>query len=113
MTEEPGEGQAPPRLPASAAKPILDQADPKPQEIKDLDHAERRRNVTLGHIVGYGEMGLMGVQVIVANVVFVLYAHHNDWQIPTGAIQAWLAATVVQVIAVVAVITRSLHPPRE
>lgn len=32
------------------------------------------------------------------------------WQVPTAAIQAWLAATVVQVIGIVLVITRSLFP---
>ncbi len=114
MTQGPGEEEVPPPAqPAAAAKPILDQADPKPKEVKDLDREERKRNVTLGHVVGYGAMALMGVQVITANVVFILYADHNGWQIPAGAIQAWLVATVVQVIAVVLVITRSLYPPRD
>lgn len=51
------------------------------------------------------------LQIICADVVFILYAIKGvNWEIPTAAIQAWLAATVVQVIAVVLVITRSLFP---
>jgi hypothetical protein len=50
-------------------------------------------------------------QVATADIVFILYASHGrHWNVPTAAIQAWLAATVVQVIGVVLVITRSLFP---
>lgn len=52
------------------------------------------------------------IQVGVADLVFVIYGFWNGWHIPGGAIQAWLAATVVQVIAMALVIIRSLFPDR-
>jgi hypothetical protein len=50
------------------------------------------------------------VQVVIADVAFFIYGFWNEWEIPGGTINAWLAATVVQVIAVGLVITRSLFP---
>jgi hypothetical protein len=52
------------------------------------------------------------VQVIVADVVFVVYGFWKGWHIPGSVISAWLGATVVQVIAVGLVIARSLFPLR-
>lgn len=50
-------------------------------------------------------------QVLCADAVFVTYAWHGmHWRVPAAAIESWLAATVVQVIGVVLVITRSLFP---
>jgi hypothetical protein len=56
--------------------------------------------------------GVMAVlQVVCADAVFIAYASIGvNWKIPTPAILGWLAATVVQVIGVVLVITRSLFP---
>ena len=46
-----------------------------------------------------------------ADLVFIKYAHEKGWgDLPVGAIQAWLAATVVQVVGVVLVIARSVFP---
>jgi hypothetical protein len=42
--------------------------------------------------------------------VFVWYGDTNAWHIPALAITGWLAATVVQVMSVVLVITRYLFP---
>lgn len=53
------------------------------------------------------------VQVLIADVLFYLYASlGRDWNVPTAAISTWLGATVVQVIAVLLVITRYLFPGR-
>jgi hypothetical protein len=50
-------------------------------------------------------------QVVCADVVFVVYAAIGvHWKLPVAAIQAWLAATVVQVIGLVVIITQSLFP---
>jgi hypothetical protein len=50
-------------------------------------------------------------QIVVADGVFVIYAWVGmSWEVPTPAIAAWLSATVVQVIAVLLVITRYLFP---
>lgn len=54
-----------------------------------------------------------GGQVIIADVAFYLYAWlGRDWDVPPEAIGAWLTATVVQVVAVLLVITRYLFPGR-
>lgn len=61
--------------------------------------------------MGYGALGLMVIQLGIADWVFIKYASSKGWaNLPTGAIQAWLAATVVQVVAVVLIIARSLFP---
>jgi hypothetical protein len=53
----------------------------------------------------------MGLQLIVVNAVFVIYADHGyHWQPPEGVVQIWLTATFVQIVSVVVVITRSLFP---
>jgi hypothetical protein len=53
----------------------------------------------------------IGAQVMLADVVCLVYGFGNDWHIPPETIVAWLSATVVQVIAVGLVITKSLFPP--
>lgn len=53
----------------------------------------------------------LGVQLGVADVVFVLYAWLGEhWEIPAVAISAWTGALVVQVIGVVLAITNGLFP---
>jgi hypothetical protein len=52
----------------------------------------------------------MVVQIVLVNVVFVVYALTLGAQTPVGALQAWLGTTVVQIVAVVLVITRYLFP---
>jgi hypothetical protein len=49
-------------------------------------------------------------QVAIADIAFLTYGFWNGWEIPGSTISAWLGATVVQVIAVGVVITRSLFP---
>jgi hypothetical protein len=53
------------------------------------------------------------VQVVIADVVFVLYGFWNGWEIPGSTMNAWLAATVAQIAAVALVIARSLFPARD
>lgn len=53
----------------------------------------------------------LGMQLGVADVVFVLYAWVGEhWTIPAVAISAWTGALVVEVIGVVLVITNGLFP---
>lgn len=56
---------------------------------------------------------MMVGQLGAANAIFVAYAWAgNAWALESGVVQAWLGATVVQVIGVVAVVTRHLFPDR-
>ena len=92
-------------------------ADPPPTPLDALGEEVRRvglqRQVSdlgLSRLVAYGALALMAVQIAAANTAFFLYGFENGWSIPVAAINAWLAATVIQVIGVVLVITRYLFP---
>lgn len=50
-------------------------------------------------------------QVGIADLAFLVYGTCNDWHIAGSTMSAWLAATVVQVIAVALVIVKSLFRP--
>lgn len=55
----------------------------------------------------------MCVQILFADVVFVIYGISLKWNLPTAAISTWLGVTVAQVIGVVLVITHYLFPNRD
>jgi hypothetical protein len=52
----------------------------------------------------------VAIQVGIADVAFLIYGFWNGWDIPGSTIIAWLSSTVVQVIAVGLVVTKSLFP---
>ncbi|MCW2978677.1 MAG: hypothetical protein JWO14_404 [Solirubrobacterales bacterium] len=57
---------------------------------------------------------VLGAQLFVADVVFVALAWAGwNWELSSGVIEVWLAATVVQVVGVVAIVTRHLFPNRD
>jgi uncharacterized membrane protein YkvI len=78
--------------------------------MDDLRRSKKASEVALHRRVGNGALILMVVQVLIADTAFYFYGFFNDWDIPTAAITGWLAATVIQVVSVVLVITRSLFP---
>jgi hypothetical protein len=55
----------------------------------------------------------ISVQVVIADIAFLVYGFWNGWAIPGSTISAWLGAVVVQVIAVGLVIAHSLFPPEK
>lgn len=55
-------------------------------------------------------IGGMIFQIVVADLVFVAYGLHMGKALEVGALQVWLATTVVQVVGVVVVITQYLFP---
>jgi glutathione S-transferase len=57
---------------------------------------------------------LLGAQFLIADAVFVAFAWAGRrWDLPPEVIEVWLASTVVQVLGVVAVVTRHLFPNRD
>ena len=100
--------------PGKSAEEVIENAKdvaPVAERKRTLWVKAKEVDLNLQRIVGYGSLGLMFAQVLTANIVFIKYAHNVGWgHIPTGAIQAWLAATVVQVVGVVLVIARSVFP---
>jgi len=56
----------------------------------------------------------MAFQLAFADLIFLVYVVFGEALRPdAGVMQAWLAATVVQVIGLVYAITRSLFPRRD
>jgi hypothetical protein len=71
-----------------------------------------QQDIALRRQYAKGAAWLVGVQMFLANAVFIGYGFALGWQLPTAAITAWLGATVAQTIGVVLVITRYLFSPR-
>jgi glutathione S-transferase len=96
-----------------------------PEEFRFLDEQERVQGLALRRLFAEQEHGLrqryadrihwlLGAQFVIADAVFVAFAWAGQgWDLPPGVIEVWLAATVVQVVGVVAVVTRHLFPNRD
>jgi hypothetical protein len=99
--------------------------DELPDDLKHLEEREREQGLTLRRLFAEQEHGLrqryagwilrlLGAQFVVADAVFVAFAWAGrSWDLPPGVIEVWLAATVVQVVGVVALVTRHLFPNRD
>jgi len=96
-----------------------------PREFRCLAEKERAQGIALRQLFAEQEHGLrqkyadwilwlLGAQFLVADAVFVAVAWAGwGWELTPGVIEVWLAATVVQVVGVVAVVTRHLFPSRD
>jgi hypothetical protein len=99
--------------------------DEMPEELRHLSEREKAQRLALQRMFAEQEHGLrqnyadwiirvLGAQLLVADAVFIVFAWAGkDWQLSSGVIEIWLAATVLQVIAVVAIVTRHLFPNRD
>lgn len=110
----------PATTPHTTAKDLLRDRkveEKSPSSYRDQKQAQhllqRREEHELRKTVAKSVYLATAAQVAIADVVFVVYAWvGKHWDIPAQAISAWLGATVVQVIAVLLVITRYLFPAR-
>jgi hypothetical protein len=96
-----------------------------PAEFRHLKERERLQKLSLDQLFGEQEHGLrqryadwilwlLGAQFVIADAVFVAFAWAGrSWDLPPGVVEVWLAATVVQVVGGVAVVTRHLFPNRD
>ena len=96
-----------------------------PVEYRYLDEQRKQQEIELKKEYAKQEMALrrnyatsllviLAVQIVVADVVFCVFAALGEhWHLSDGVIQIWLAAAVVEVIGVVAVVTRHLFPRRD
>jgi hypothetical protein len=99
--------------------------DEMPEEFRHLSEREMVQRLALQKMFAEQEHGLrqsyadwiirvLGAQLFVADVVFVALAWAGwNWELSSGVIEVWLAATVVQVVGVVAIVTRHLFPNRD
>jgi len=82
------------------------------QEL-ELKRLFARQEYELRRMYARGILWLLGIEILVANAVFVAFAWAGEhWNLETAVIDVWLGATVVQVVGVVLVVTRHLFPHR-
>ncbi len=112
MTDEPD----PPSSPGSVQEQV-EKANPPPAPKDKLEEDRREAaserlkvSVRLAKLIGYGALIAVVIQVALADVAFFWYGFANDWKIPAGAISAWLAAIVIQVVGVVLVVAKDIFP---
>jgi hypothetical protein len=96
-----------------------------PEEFRHLEERERIQSLSLRKLFAEQAHGLrqkyadwiiwlLGAQFVVADAVFVAFAWAGrSWELTPGVIEVWVAATVVQVVGVVAIVTRHLFPNRD
>jgi hypothetical protein len=96
-----------------------------PERLRYLDEEERAQGMSLRQLFAEQEHGLrqmyadwilwlLGAQFVIADGVFVAFAWiGKGWDLSPGVVEVWLAATVVQVVGVVAIVTRHLFPNRD
>ncbi len=101
------------------------EVDEMPVEFRHLSERERFQRLALQRMFAVQEHELrqsyadwiirvLGAQLFVADLVFVALAWAGwNWELSSGVIEVWLAATVVQVVGVVAIVTRHLFPNRD
>lgn len=79
-----------------------------PALLQNLPEKDHWQDIRLKRIYAPALLIAHGVQIAIADGVFVAYAWAGtDWKLAEGVINVWLGATVVQVIGVVLVVTRS------
>jgi hypothetical protein len=80
----------------------------------DLSKRDRKQDIDLKRTYAKTLLMMMGAQLVVANAVFIAYAWAGvHWNIEAAVINVWLAATLIEVIGVVLVVTRYLFPRRD
>lgn len=101
------------------------ESDRNPSRLSYLTEREWAQEISLRQMLAEQEYGLrqryadwilwlLGAQFAIADGVFVAFAWvGRRWDLPPGVIEVWLAATVAQVVGVVAVVTRHLFPVRD
>ncbi|HTL42225.1 MAG TPA: hypothetical protein VL294_12205 [Pseudolysinimonas sp.] len=95
---------------ATETRPAPEESPAVRRDRASADDAEL--DVKLKKMVAAIALILMAIQIVVADIVFVVYGNAQEWKIDTPAISAWLGATVIEVIGVVLVIASYLFPKR-
>jgi hypothetical protein len=99
--------ELPPAVPPDQSIDVL---PPNP----DLTRADFKQDIGLKKTYAISLLVGLGAQLVIADVVFVLYAALGvHWKISASVMDVWIGATVVEVIAVVLVVTTYLFPNRD
>jgi hypothetical protein len=96
-----------------------------PAEFRHLAERERAQGISLRQLFAEQEhrlrqkyadwiIWILGAQLLIADVVFLVFAWAGrGWDLSPGVVEVWLAATVVQVVGIVLIVTRHLFPSRD
>src|SRR5437588_10711951 len=106
---------SPPGVTEAERQEVLDAVPASvPFGMFDPRAKEHGQTLRFRDLYGWTLLAALVAQLMAADVVFVLYAAWGvHWRIPSAVMSAWLSATVVEVIGVVYVITKSLFPLRD
>lgn len=93
---------------ASAGTPTSRVTDTRDVAVAAAQAAGARDVVKLRRIFAGILLFTLIFQIALADALFYKYGKAKDWEFPTAAISAWLAALVVQVVSLVYAIVRYL-----
>jgi hypothetical protein len=114
----PLESTAPTALDAAVSKEALAEAVPlqqlDPHDHHGLEGADHKQDIELKRTYAKWLLILVAGQLVLADGVFIAYAWAGvDWHLETAVVQAWLGATMIELVGVALVITRYLFPRRD
>jgi hypothetical protein len=93
--------------------PDVQELQSLPSRMEHLRTTDYEQDIQLKKIYALVLLSGLGIQLVIANAAFFLYGFVGvDWKIDPNVMQVWLAATVVEVVGVVLVVTRYLFPRR-
>ncbi len=114
-----GHGEEPSKLAeAGISQQNLENAVPleglDPHDHKALVGIDHFQDIKLKKKYANWLLWLISIQLVVADIVFVVYAGVGErWHLDAAVIQVWLVTTLVELIGVALVITRYLFPRRD
>jgi hypothetical protein len=78
------------------------------------ERQERVQDIGLKRVYAWGLLGLLAVQILIVDGVLGLYAWKGvSWDVDPLIVDVWLGGTVIEVIAIVLVVTQHLFPKRD
>jgi hypothetical protein len=82
-----------------------------PPHLQNLPEQNQAQEIKLRRFYATWLLVGLGIELLIANTVFVLYAAiGRHWKLEAAVIDVWLGQTVVQVVGIVLVVTRHLFP---
>jgi len=103
----------------------LREAEDLPEHLQHLPERHQAQKIELKQMFAEQEyelrrtyakriLLLLLAQFLIADGVFVAFAWAGeDWRLSPAVVDVWLAATAVQVVGIVLVVTRNLFPDRD
>lgn len=90
----------------------LEQASDATARMQQISEDDAAQTVKLKGMLAKSTFGVIGLQLLIADIAFFSYGSSNDWKIDAEVMMSWLAATVIEVLGVVIIIARHLFPSK-